>query len=37
MFTPNPTIDLTDEAEVHRLVSDYVLPGIARATAHDRR
>ena len=32
MFTPNPTIDLTDDAEVRRLVSTYVLPGISPAT-----
>jgi AcrR family transcriptional regulator len=32
MFTPNPTIDLTDEVEIHRLVSSYVLPGIVRAS-----
>jgi AcrR family transcriptional regulator len=33
MFTPNLTIDLTDDSELRRLVSTYVLPGIARASA----
>jgi AcrR family transcriptional regulator len=31
LFTPNPTIDLTDDTEVRRLVSTYVLPGLSSA------